>query len=587
MKRLTSEDIDTIRKKANIVNIISNYIPLVQAGSNYKAICPFHDDHNPSLSINVDKQIYKCFVCGQGGNVFGFVKDYEQISFIEAVKKVGEQVGFDFSDYHFNSTEEVVDEKTKRFYSIMNQAQQYLEYLMNHQQDETVSAFLAKRNLSDDIIKTFKVGYADPQYPLVSFLLKKGFKLDELEELQLTRSSEHGPVEFFNHRILFPITNEIDQIVAFTARAINQIEPKYINSATTPIYQKSAILYNYPKVTNPLLKNKACIVCEGVMDVIAFYRAGLEKCVATLGTALSDEQIHLLKKLNCTIVLAFDGDRAGESAIYKIGKQLRQHIIKVAVIANDSTLDPDEILNQRGKTVLVEMIQQPIHWMEFILKFTSQRYGLNSYEAKKKILEICSQELLYEDTTDQLYFTNQLSLLTGFSVNLINQAIENKQPIKQKQIIQTEQIPTTQHILEVEKTVLAHILAGKNFANEFKLKLGYLIDENATNLALLITNLYNTHDTINVADCLNLNLNQLQQAILLEISEDPVYQYEKNLTKLSEAINQVALMDIDNLLRINQQKIMETIDPAQKMELLKEKIKLQQQKDKHRTGGVR
>lgn len=578
MKRLSPEEINQIRQQANIVTVISNYIPLQQAGSNYKAICPFHDDHNPSMSINTSKQIYKCFVCGHGGNVFGFVRDYEQISFIEAVRKVGESVGFDFSDYQVDFREEK-DDQTKRYHQLMNETQRYVEYLMANSKDDPLKDFLSKRHLNDEIISTFKIGYADSNYPVGQYLLKKGYKVEELETLQIAKQYENGLNEFFSHRVMFPITDEFNQIVAYTARALGDQSPKYINSATTPIYTKSKILYNYPMVKDPLLKKDPLLLCEGVMDVIAFYRAGYKKVVATLGTTLSDEQIVLIKKLNSSVILAFDGDDAGQNATYTMGKQLRNHLINVSVLNNPTDLDPDEILDQQGQKSLLDMVNKPKHWMEFILSFGTKRFGLNSYNARKRVLELGALELSQEDATDQSYFGNQLIEMTQFSQDILDQQLSVVKPQKAKPKVFPVRHETLS-VLESEKTVLAHLLRGKKYAQEFKLNLGYLINPQANDLSLLMTNLYNSHDTISVADCLNMNLSQAQQDLLIEISEDPVHQYEKTSQKLKEAMKQVALVDIDLLLKQNQEKILNSVNPQEKLRLLSEKIALQQQKDK-------
>lgn len=586
MKRLTQEEITDIREKVNIVDVISNYIPLEKAGSNFKGICPFHDDHDPSMSVNVDKQIFKCFVCGEGGNVFNFIQKYEQVSFIESVKKVGELIGFDFSDYSIGTYKPKIDQQIARYYRLMDEAQRYLEYTLNNNKEDFIAQFLKDRQLNDDIIDEFKLGYADPKFPLAQYLLKKGYQLEELEAINLAKEHESGISEVFNHRIVFPITNDKDQIVAYTARALDEHGPKYINSSTNPIYQKSNVLYNYPKTQAPLLKDKPLIIVEGVMDVIAFYRAGLQKVVAVLGTALSEVQINLIKRLNSSVILAFDGDEAGQAAMINIGAQLRENHINVSIMNNNTNLDPDDILNQYSKETLIEMINKPMHWMEFVIKFASQRYTLTSYNARKRVLEFSVAQLILEDKLDQNYFVQQIAEVTQFNKEMVLQQLNQiKKPEPVKRPRESHQPFSTQHILKSEKDVLAHILDGKNFAQEFKLNLGYLIDPQANDLALLMTNLYNSRDTIGVADCLDLNLSQIQQVLLLEISEESLYQYPKSSIQLQEAISSVKLADIDNLLRINDQSILETSDINRKLELLQEKTNLLQQRDKLLQGG--
>lgn len=584
MKRLTQEDIALIRQQANIVDVISSYIPLTQAGSNYKAICPFHDDHDPSMSINVSKQIYKCFVCGQGGNVFGFVRDYEQISFIESVIKVGQMVGFDFSDYSIESYKPKIDERLNRLYNLMNDAQLYLEYSLNNSKDMVLTHFLESRGLSPQIIESFRIGYSDPQYSLVNYLTKKGHQIDELIKVNLAHESGQ---DVFSGRVVFPIANTQNQVVGYTARALGQQSAKYINSAETVLFKKSQILYNYPQANQAKLKSIPLILCEGVMDVIAFSKANLQKAVATLGTALSDEQIQLIKRMNTSVILAFDPDEAGMKATMSIGNQLRQNQIEVQVLNNDTTLDPDEVISKHSASRLLAMVEKPQHYLEFLMSALSKLYGLNSYDSRKKIVELMIVQLQQEDQLDRQYFMKQLSELTKFNLSMIEDLIQQrKEPQAKPKVYVPNQKPTVQ-ALKSEKDVLAHLLSGKSFANEFKLKLGYLLDKDANELALLITNLYNSRDKIEIADCLDLNINQSQQELLLELSDSGVYQYDKNMTQFREAMTQVALADLEHLVKLSQRKLNQSLEMEEKLKIIQEQLSYQQQIDKLKNGGLK
>lgn len=575
MKYLTRDEIDQIRSRSNIVDIISSYIPLEKAGNNYKAVCPFHDDTNPSLSVNQDKQIFKCFACGVGGNVFTFVRDYEEISYIEAVIKVADMVGIDLSDYNLNNYQPKLDDETVQAYKIMDETQKYVEFTLSNTKDEQVKEFLSQRQLTPDLIKTFQLGYIDKQFPLVNYLHKKGYDYQSIEALNLANYHDGNYYDMFNGRILFPIKNHNNQVVAYTARGLGQTQPKYINSATSKIYQKAHILYNYHNAMTRDYKDDVVVLCEGVMDVIAFHKSGHPKTVATLGTALSEQQITLLKKMNSPIVLGYDGDNAGLQAMLTIGSKLREHHLSVSILNNHSGDDPDEITKKQSLQALKEMVDKPKHWLEFILERATALYGLNSYSSKKDIVDFTIKHLSNYDELDQAYFIKQLSLLTGFDESVIKQSIPDKKGNSVKTIKpRIHKVAVSSSMLQSEKLILAYLLDGKKYAQQFKLKLGYLIDENANDLALLFLNLYKVHDTINVADCLSMNLNSIQESVLLEISEDSLYQVPKNEQHFQELMIQIQLTDLDNMIESLNKAILKENDSNRKTELIKESTQL-------------
>lgn len=584
MRRLNDDDILAIRQQANIVDVISSYIPLQKAGRSYLAVCPFHDDTNPSLSVDPDKQIYKCFACNHGGNVFGFVRDYEQISFIEAVIKVGQMVGIDLSAYNLNTYKPKIDPKIQRLYSLMDEAQQYVEFTLRNSKDDLVKNFIKERQLTQELIETFQIGYIDPEFPLVNYLHRKGYQHQEIEEVHLAALRDNDYYDVFNSRILFPIKTHDNQIVAYTARSLTDHHSKYINSATSPIYNKSDILYNYHNATDRLIKDDVVVLCEGVMDVIAFHKSKHPKTISTLGTALSDQQIQLIKRLNSPIVLAYDGDDAGQKATFRIGSQLREHLLDVSVLNNPSTLDPDDIIKEHSPQALKEMVDKPKHWMEFILDYATKLHSLNSYNARRDVVDFALKHLKSYDDIDQEYFTSQLALLTQFDVQTIKASlIQLKKPKRTRVVAREIKTEQTNHFLQSEKQIINYLIAGKNFGQQFKVKLGYLLNQHANELALLILNLYKFHDTISIADCLNLNLNSIQEALLLEISEETMYQFPKTEKHLNELMIQVQLADIQNLLAENQQSILDATDPKVKLELMNQKIQLLQKQDKLKT----
>lgn len=570
MSYISDKELNEIREKANIVEIIGEYLELHQAGNNYKAVCPFHDDHDPSLSVSPDKQIYKCFVCGQAGDVFGFVRDYEHVSFQQAVKIVADKVGYSLNIKEGANTED----KYIKQYQLINEAQKFMEYTFKQQKEGLLSNFISARELTPELIDTFKLGYIDRQFPLTSYLTKKGYSESMIESINLGKITSEGLQDIFVNRVLFPIADENGQIVAYTARALGNSQPKYINSATTDIYQKSKILYNYHIAKNPLYKKDTLVICEGVMDVIAFYKAGHQKVVATLGTALSDYQIQLIKKLNCPIVLAYDGDKAGLKAAYTIGKSLKAHQINVSIYNNNSSKDPDEIVKEHSKETLIEMIESPKHWMDFILSYASDLYGLTSYDSKRRVVSFALNELKSFDSMDQLYYVDKIQELTGLSKELIvlDKTMTTRVKPEKKEVVKKD------GLLLSEKQIIAHLLEGPKYTSQFKEECGYLLNPQAQNIALTLMMYYSSHETFDLDIFKTMMKDEESIKIVESILSNSMFMYPKSSQSLSENIKVFKIMDIDILLDNILKELHHSTDNQHKTKLLTQKIQLEIQR---------
>ena len=294
--------IEEIRQKADIMDIVAHYLPLTKKGNSYLALCPFHDDNNPSMHVNREKQIYKCFVCNAGGNVFNFVQNYEGISFVEAIKIVADLVGYPLSLEP--SYEAPVDPRLKQLQHLLQEALRFVQYQIKNDPSEELQAFLKQRQLDEPIISYFELGYNGGGNAMTEFLIGKNYTDDALVATDISRLVDNSLRDTFYNRVLFPIHDRYGLPVGFSGRAVGPSEVKYINTASTSLYQKGELLYNYHRVLDPLLKSEPLILCEGVMDVVAFHRAGFRKTVASLGTALTDSQVKLLSQLRSDVILA-------------------------------------------------------------------------------------------------------------------------------------------------------------------------------------------------------------------------------------------------------------------------------------------
>ena len=269
MARLSEQEINQIRAKADIVDVVGRYVPLTRKGRNYVAQCPFHDDHDPSMSVNADKQIFKCFVCGTGGNVFGFVQKYEKISFIEAVYKVAEYAGVPI-EHSLALPVKKIDPHLAALYKANQETIEYTHYQLDTLDARHVKEYLYKRNLTDAIIKTFAIGYNPEEDALYRFLHAKKIPDSDILAAGLARMSSMGMKDVFANRIMIPIHDADGHPVGFTARRIKESdEAKYINTTETDVYKKGDLIFNYHRAKPEARKAKKVFLVEGAMDVLS------------------------------------------------------------------------------------------------------------------------------------------------------------------------------------------------------------------------------------------------------------------------------------------------------------------------------
>lgn len=376
MNLISDEKINEIRSSVNIVDIISNYIPLTNKGKNYFGICPFHDDHSPSMSVSPERQMFKCFTCGVGGNVFTFVSKYEDISFIEAVKKVAEYANISLNIKNISKKESI----HKKEYEIMDMAVKIYQNNLNTINGKKAQEYLNKRNIDDKTCNLFKIGYALNDNTYLYNILSKKYKNKELDDLGLINISGVDGYDKFINRLMIPITDEYNQVVGFTGRIIEKDDtsPKYINTKETSIYKKGHILFNYynAKESAKVLKN--IIIVEGNMDAIRMYANGYQNVVALMGTSLTKEQIDLIKKLRASVTLLLDSDNAGETATITNGEILLKNNIETFVLRLDGAKDPDEYLVKFGNNQFKEAIKHQVPFLDYKLTSLKNNYNVNN-----------------------------------------------------------------------------------------------------------------------------------------------------------------------------------------------------------------
>src|SRR3990167_1911470 len=337
--------LEEIKQKVDIISLVSEYVPLKKAGRNYKSLCPFHSEKTPSFMVSPDRQIYKCFGCNEGGDVFEFVKKIEGLEFGEVVKKLAARSGVQLKEY----ASQLDDKRKATIFSINQMASELYNYLLTrHKAGKAALDYLHARKISDSSIKDFQLGYAPEKGDIaVSFLLKKGFDSNGITLAGHSSNYSGGKLlDRFRGRVMFPIKDTQGRTLGFSGRALGSREPKYLNSPDTLVFNKSKSLYGIDLAKTEIGKQKTAILVEGNLDVISSHQAGVKNTVAPLGTALTEKQVEILRRFSDKLIISFDTDFAGHAAA-KRGIELAEEAgfsVKVADLGEGK--DPDEIIRK-------------------------------------------------------------------------------------------------------------------------------------------------------------------------------------------------------------------------------------------------
>ncbi len=399
-------EIENIRKNANIIEVISSYIPLTPKGKNYFGVCPFHEDHSPSMSVSEEKGIYKCFSCGAAGNVFTFVKDYENVSFLEAVKTVANICGLTF---HGNIASSLPAKTNKIEYEIMELALKFYQNNLNTEIGKEAKRYLQERALGEEAQKDFDIGLAlDKTHSLHQLLINKNYPVETLVNIGLlNRDGEHLS-DIFHNRIIFPIHDLEGRPIGFTGRIYNSSsnQAKYLNSKESVIFKKGQILFNYHRAKSYIKKQKEVIIVEGNMDAIRLYSSGIKNVIALMGTSLTKEQVNIIKNMRAKVILMLDNDEAGETATFQNGDILSSNNITPFVVRLSGAKDPDEYIIKNGIDAIINNIKEPLSFLDFKLKYLKKSKDLSKTEdLVKYIKELISS---IKDIKDEL--TKEITL---------------------------------------------------------------------------------------------------------------------------------------------------------------------------------
>ncbi|MDQ1339333.1 MAG: primase [Campylobacterota bacterium] len=371
---IKKSSIEDLKNKLDIVDVIGSYIELKKAGVNYKARCPFHEEKSASFVVSPSKQIYHCFGCGSGGDAISFVKEYEKLSYPEALEKLARENNV-LLDYE-NSTQAKKEDKT------LEQVNKF--FLKNLQYQKEAMAYLQERGVFNSSIEKFEIGYSPSSGEQLSFLSSNHItSQDAVEAGVIAQDANKRFYARFIERITFPIYSANNHIVGFGGRTISNHPAKYINSPQTKLFNKSRLLYAYNIAKESIYRKKEIIVTEGYLDVIMLHQAGFDNTVATLGTALTSEHLPLLKKGEPRVILAYDGDNAGKNAALKAAKMLSMSSFDGGVVLFEESKDPADFVKEGKIDYLNALFKHPKKFIEFVIETIALEYDLNIPEQKQ------------------------------------------------------------------------------------------------------------------------------------------------------------------------------------------------------------
>ncbi len=407
-----SDDVvEEVRSRNDIVDVISGYVKLQRKGSSYFGLCPFHNEKTPSFSVSPSKQMYYCFGCGAGGNVFTFIMEYENYTFPEALKLLAERAGIPLPEQEYSEEARRQRDLKSSVRDINKTAAKYFYYMLRSPQGAKAMEYLKNRQLSDETMNKFGLGYAAPYSDaLYRYLKKQGISDQLLKESGLMQVSEkQGMYDKFWNRVMFPIMDVNNKVIGFGGRVMGDAKPKYLNSPETVIFDKGRNLYglNFARTS----KKKYLLVCEGYMDVISMHQAGFTNAVASLGTALTSQHAVLLKRYTDEVILTYDSDEAGVRAALRAIPLLKAAGISSKVLHMDPCKDPDEFIKTRGTEAFQERIDQAENSFLFELSILQKSYDMRDPDSKTKFFQAVAARIAEFDM--EIERENYIEAVTG------------------------------------------------------------------------------------------------------------------------------------------------------------------------------
>lgn len=380
MKQIPRETIEEIRARNDIAEVIGSYLQLKTAGARFKALCPFHKEKTPSFTISPDRQIYHCFGCGAGGDVIGFVQEYEKVDFMTALQMLADRVGIELEYEQSNGGG---PDRRKLFQIHEGVAQLYRRILLEHPEGEAGRIYLETRTLKPETAEAFQIGFAPDRFDALEKWAQQQKISPELMEqagLMLKSQKSRGLYDRFRNRLMFPIRDEAGRVIGFSGRAVNPDEKggKYVNSPETPLFHKSRVLFAIDQARRAMAESRTAIVCEGQLDAIRCHEAGITNAVASQGTALTSDHARMIRRYADEVILVLDADVAGQKAALKSSEAFVAEELSVRVASLPPGEDPDSLIRDQGADVFMSRVNAAVSALDFLIDVMAEREDLKT-----------------------------------------------------------------------------------------------------------------------------------------------------------------------------------------------------------------
>ncbi len=430
MTMISDDKVREVRSRAAILEIVSEYVRLKKSGANFLGLCPFHNEKTPSFSVNPAKEIFHCFGCGIGGDVFGFIMRIEGLTFPEAVKFLGRRVGVTIEERPPTVEEQRKADEKESFYRINECAAQfYIRMLMDHKAGEPGRVYLGRRGVELNTAGTCRLGFAPERWDaLTKYLEKMRVPLDTAEKLGIVRRKEGGGYyDAFRNRLLFTITDPHGRCIGFGGRVLDDSLPKYLNSPESPVYRKSEVLYGLDLARQVMRETGCAFIVEGYFDHLALYRAGIRNVVATCGTALTSAHVKLLKRHADRIFTMFDADSAGEKATFRAMDLFLEENLPAHIVVLPSGEDPDSFIRKYGVEALEEKVNNSLPIFEYFVRELCRKGDTGSVEGKVRVLEELVPRLAkMANLLERDLYIREVSRFVGIEENILIRRINPK-----------------------------------------------------------------------------------------------------------------------------------------------------------------
>lgn len=565
------EIIEEVRNQNDIVDVISEYVKLQKKGANYFGLCPFHNEKSPSFSVSPGKQMYYCFGCGEGGNVISFVMKYENYSFIEAVQMLASRAGIELPQVTRSKEEKENADKRSQILTINTLAAKFYYYMLKSEKGALAYHYLRGRELSDNTITGFGLGYSDKYSDsLYKYMKSKGYKDDILKETGLFTFEEKGVHDKFWNRVMFPIMDVNNKVIAFGGRVMGDGKPKYLNSPETKVFDKSRNLYGLNIARTS--RKDYLLICEGYMDVISLHQAGFNNAVAALGTSFTSGHASLIKRYAKEVVLTFDSDGAGIKAALRAIPILREAGLSIKVLSMKPYKDPDEFIKALGPEAYEERIEKAANYFIFQVGTLMNEYNLYDPSEKTEFHNKVADMLLeFEDEIERNNYLESVCRTFNIPLDGLRQLVkkkglnyirkkqrEEKETIKSGNKEKEEAVVLAQQILLTwlieEKNIfecVAKYVSPSDFSDDFYKRVAGIfwaqMEENEANPAKIIDNFQDEDEHKKVAALFNsplinqnLTMQEKEKAVndaVILIKKKSLDDRAKNATDISEMQN--------------------------------------------------